>query len=60
MHLVARMLRYLTNRYLAEPRLSNQSTARANAAQATATLRKRRHERESVDAYVQAKLGGDA
>ncbi len=40
MHLVARILRYLTNRYLAEPRLPNQSIARANAAQASADLQR--------------------
>ena len=60
MPLFARTLRYLATRYLAGPPLSNQDIARDNAAKATATLRRRRHERESVDAYVQAKLEGDA
>jgi hypothetical protein len=35
--------------------LVNQDTARANAAEATAQLRKRRHEQEEVDAYLQAR-----
>jgi hypothetical protein len=32
--------------------LISQETARANAAEASAKLRKRRHEREEVDAYL--------
>jgi len=36
-------------------RLANQDTALTNAARATATLRKRRHEQEDVDAYLQAR-----
>ena len=32
----------------------SQETARANAAEASAKLRKRRHEREEVDAYLRA------
>lgn len=35
-------------------RLANQDTARSNAAEASATLRRRRHEQEDVDAYLQA------
>ncbi|HZO63994.1 MAG TPA: hypothetical protein VFB74_03240 [Kribbellaceae bacterium] len=36
--------------------LASQDTARANAAEASAKLRKRRHEHEEVDAYLQARL----
>jgi hypothetical protein len=32
--------------------LISQATARTNAAEASAKLRKRRHEREEVDAYL--------
>jgi hypothetical protein len=35
-------------------RLANQHTARTNAAEATAELRRRRHEQEEVDAYLLA------
>lgn len=57
MQLLARTLRYLANKYLADPgrteeNHSNQSTARTNAAEASATLRQRRHDREDVDAYL--------
>jgi len=38
-------------------RLAGQRTARTNAAQASAELRSRRHERERVDAYLRAVLG---
>lgn len=34
--------------------LASQDTARANASQASAKLRKRRHEQEDVDAYLEA------
>ena len=36
--------------------LVSQGIARANAADASAKLRKRRHEHEEVDAYLQARL----
>ena len=36
--------------------LASQDTARANATEASAKLRKRRHEHEEVDAYLQARL----
>jgi len=36
--------------------LVSQDTARANAAEASAKLRKQRGEREEVDAYLQARL----
>lgn len=36
--------------------LVSQDTARANAAEASANLRKQRGEREEVDAYLQARL----
>lgn len=58
MQLVARSLRLLT-RFLADPNRSGQDIARANAAQATTILREQRHERDEVDAYVQAKLSED-
>lgn len=35
-------------------RLISQETARANAAEASAKLRRRRHEREAVDEYLRA------
>ena len=56
MQLVARTLRYLANRYLADPHRFAQSTARANAAEAHANLQQRRREQEEVDAYVLAQL----
>ena len=56
MQLVARALRYLANRYMADPHRSAQSTARANAAQAHGILQERRREQEAVDAYVLAQL----
>jgi hypothetical protein len=37
--------------------LVSQDTARANAAEATAKLRKRREEHEEVDAYLRARVG---
>ena len=43
-----------TLRYLA--RLINQTTARSNAAEGSATLRKRRHDQEDVDEYLQGRL----
>ena len=42
-----------TLRYLA--RLINQHTARTNAAEGSATLRKRRHDQEQVDEYLQGR-----
>jgi hypothetical protein len=36
--------------------LVSQDTARANAAEASAKLRKRREEHEEVDAYLRARL----
>ena len=54
MWLVARTLRYLAGRYLAEPNRSNQHTSRANAAEAHAILRQRRREQDAVDAYLRA------
>ena len=56
MWLVARTLRYLAGRYLAEPNRSNQHTSRANAAEAHAILRQRRREQDDVDAYLRAQL----
>ncbi len=43
-----------TLRYLA--RLSNQHTARANAAEGSATLRKRRQDQEHVNEYLRGRL----
>lgn len=57
MQLVARTLRYFENRYLADPQRSNQNTARANAAEASASLQERRREQDDVDAYLLARLG---
>lgn len=59
---LARTLRFLANRYFAEPGRadrdqSQQNTARTNAAQASATLRQRRHDREEVDDYLQSRTG---
>lgn len=59
MQLLARTLRYLANRYLSDPHNadrdgSSQKTARTNAAEASATLRKRRCDHEDVEAYLQA------
>jgi hypothetical protein len=54
MQLVARTLRYLANQYLANPHRSYQDTALANAAAASARLRKRRDEQAEVDAYLRA------
>ena len=55
MQLVARTLRYLANQYLADPDRSNQYVARANAAEASAKLRKRRQEQADVEAYLRAR-----
>jgi hypothetical protein len=60
MQRIARTLRYLANRYLADPDRKdrdqpNQHIARTNAAKASATLRQRRHEQEDADAYVHAR-----
>jgi hypothetical protein len=49
-------LQYLTNRYLADPDRSSQHTARTNAAEAHAVLRRRLREQRDVDAYVRAQL----
>lgn len=46
---VAQTLRYLA-------RLMNQQTARTNAAEGSAALRKRRQEQEHVDEYLQGRL----
>jgi len=54
MQLVASTLRFLANRYLANPDRSYQNTARANAAEASARLRKRLDEQADVDAYLRA------
>lgn len=43
-----------TLRYLARP--INQQTARTNAAEGSATLRKRRQDQEHVDEYLQGRL----
>jgi len=53
---IARTLRYLAGRYLAEPNRSNQYTSRANAAEAHGILRQRRRDQEEVDAYLSARL----
>ena len=58
--LLARTLRYLANRYLADPGRAqrdqaNQNTARTNAAEASATLRRRRRDHDDVEAYLQAR-----
>jgi hypothetical protein len=54
MWLVARTLRYLAGRYLAEPNRSTQHTSRANAAEAHAIMRQRRREQDDVEAYLRA------
>jgi hypothetical protein len=46
---VARTLNYLA-------RLTSQHTARTNAAEGSATLRRRRHDQEHVDEYLQGRL----
>ena len=46
---IAQSLRYLA-------RLTSQHTARTNAAEGSATLRKRRHDQEHVDEYLQGRL----
>ena len=46
---VAQTLRYLAG-------LINQQTARSNAAEGSATLRKRRQDQENVDEYLQGRL----
>lgn len=56
--LAVRPLRYLAHRFLAAPHRSSLYTARANAAEALAILQERRRERDSVDAYLLARLGG--
>lgn len=56
MNLVAHTLRFLADRYLADAHRSSMDTARANAAEASARLRRRRHERADVDAYLRARL----
>ena len=43
-----------TLRYLARP--MSQHTARTNAAEGSTTLRKRRHEQELVDEYLQGRV----
>jgi hypothetical protein len=60
MSLVARTMRFLANRILGDAPRSNQHIARANAAQASAILRERRHEKDDVDAYLQARRSEDA
>ena len=57
MKMVARSLRYLANRYLADLHRSHQNISRANAAEAHAILRERRREQDHVDAYLRARLG---
>jgi hypothetical protein len=52
MQLVARTVRYMASRYLADAHQSIQEIARANAAEASASLRKRRQELENVEAYL--------
>jgi hypothetical protein len=47
-------------RLLVGRRLANQDIARANAADASATLRERRHEQEDVDTYLRARRLIDA
>lgn len=64
MQLIARTLRYLAQRFLADPDSSersrpNQNTARTNAAEASARLRKRRTDKEDVEAYLQARRQGN-
>ena len=46
---IAQTLRYLAG-------LINQQTARTNAAEASATIRERRHDQERVDRYLHARL----
>jgi uncharacterized heparinase superfamily protein len=53
MHRIARTLRYLANLDRASQDRTTQATARNNAAEASSALRQRRHERESVDAYLE-------
>jgi hypothetical protein len=55
----ARTLRYLAdlnrdNRLRADQHRNNQLIARKNAADASAALRQRRHDQDSVDAYLVA------
>ena len=47
---IARTLRYLARRII------DPDTARANAAEGSATLRERRHDQEHVDEYLQGRL----
>jgi hypothetical protein len=49
-------LRHLADRYLADSDPSSQHTARTNAAEAHAVLRRRLREQHDVDAYVRAQL----
>lgn len=55
MQLLVRKLRLLVGR-----RLANQGIARSNAADASATLRERRHDHEAVEAYLKARRLTDA
>ncbi len=55
MQLLTRTLRFLANRYLADPHRPTQNLARANAAEACAILRQRRQEQDDVDAYLRAR-----
>ena len=62
MHLLAHIKRYLASRFLAVPdrahrSTSNENTARSNAAEASATMRKRREDREDVEECLQARRG---
>lgn len=60
MDLVARTMRFLASRIMGAAPRSNQHIARANAAEASAILRERRHEKDDVDAYLEAQRGEDA
>ena len=60
MHLLTLIKRYVANRLLADPDRAdgnkpNQNTARTNAAEASATLRGQRRDRDDVEAYLHAR-----
>jgi len=65
MHLVVHIKRYLASWLVADQdrvdrSRSNQITARANAAEASATMRQRREDRDDVAEYLEARRGADA
>ena len=65
MHPVTHIKRYLASWLVADQdrvdrSRSNQHTARANAAEASATMQQRRQDREDVEEYLEAHRGADA